>query len=85
MAGLVLNSSSVLRLNLCAKLKICAPISATSPSCKTFEAGAYYSPDKSKWTTYVQIEKFDRNSMVFLSTEDFASLLSLIEQAKTKM
>ena len=50
-----------------------------------FEAGAYYSPDKTKWSTYVQIEKFDRNSMVFLSTEDFASLLSLIEQAKAKM
>ena len=32
MAGLVLNSSSVLRLNFCAKLNICASISATSPS-----------------------------------------------------
>jgi hypothetical protein len=50
-----------------------------------FEAGAYFSVDKAKWSTYVQIEKFDRNSMVFLSTEDFASLLSLIEQAKALM
>lgn len=50
-----------------------------------FEAGAYYSPEKSKWTTYVQLEKHDRNSMVFLSTEDFSSLLALIEQAKLKM
>ena len=34
MAGSVLSSSSVLRLNFCAKLNICASISATSPSCK---------------------------------------------------
>lgn len=50
-----------------------------------FEAGAYYSPDKNKWTTYVQIEKYDRNSLVFLSTDDFVTLLNLVEQAKTKM
>jgi ligand-binding sensor domain-containing protein len=31
-------NSSVLRLNFCAKLNICASISATSPSCKTLEA-----------------------------------------------
>ena len=34
MAGLVLNSTEVLRLNFCTKLNICASISATSPSCK---------------------------------------------------
>jgi len=34
-AAEVLNSTAVLRLNLCAKLKICASISATSPSRKT--------------------------------------------------
>lgn len=34
MAGSVLNSTAVLRLNFCAKLNICASISATSPSCK---------------------------------------------------
>src|SRR5690606_34474007 len=33
MAGSVLNSTAVLRLNFCAKLNICASISATSPSC----------------------------------------------------
>ena len=32
MAGLVQNSTAVLRLNFCAKLNICASISATSPS-----------------------------------------------------
>jgi hypothetical protein len=35
MAAEVLNSSSVFRLNFCAKLNICASISATSPSRKT--------------------------------------------------
>jgi hypothetical protein len=35
MAGSVLKSMAVLRLNFCAKLNICALISATSPSCKT--------------------------------------------------
>ena len=34
MEGLVLNSSSGLRLNFCVKLNICTSISATSPSCK---------------------------------------------------
>ena len=34
MAGLVLNSTAVLRLNFCAKLNIYTSISATSPSCK---------------------------------------------------
>ncbi|WP_312752664.1 hypothetical protein, partial [Epilithonimonas hominis] len=34
MAGSVLNSTAVLRLNFCAKPNICASISATSPSCK---------------------------------------------------
>ncbi|WP_427872294.1 hypothetical protein [Flavobacterium sp. MMS24-S5] len=50
-----------------------------------FEAGAYYTTDKNKWTAYVQVEKNDRNSMIFLLPEDFATLLSLVEQAKTKM
>lgn len=50
-----------------------------------FEAGAYYSLDRGKWTTYVQIKKYDRNSMVFLTTDDFAVLLALIEKAKEKM
>lgn len=49
-----------------------------------FEAGAYYSPDKGKWSAYVQIEKYDRNSTVFLSTEDFITLLGLVESAKIK-
>ena len=50
-----------------------------------FEAGAYFSPDKSKWTAYAQLEKYDSDSMVFLTTDDFMTLLNLIEQAKLKM
>jgi len=50
-----------------------------------FEAGAYYTTEKNKWTAYVQVEKNDRNSMIFLVPEDFETLLSLIEQAKAKM
>jgi len=50
-----------------------------------FEAGAYFSTDKGKWTAYIQIEKFDSNSLVFLTIEDFSTILGLIEQAKAKM
>ena len=38
MAGFVLNSTAVLRLNFCAKMKVSASKSATSPSCKTLPA-----------------------------------------------
>jgi len=41
MAGIVLNSTAVLRLNFCAKLNICASISATSPSCKTLAESVF--------------------------------------------
>ena len=50
-----------------------------------FKAGAYYDVDEAKWVTFVKLEKFDSNSQVFLTTEDFASLLTLVEQAKAKM
>jgi hypothetical protein len=50
-----------------------------------FEAGAYYDTDKKKWIAYIKLEKFDSNSEVFLNTDDFSSMLALIEQSKTKM
>lgn len=50
-----------------------------------FKAGAYYDVDKAKWVTFVKLEKFDSNSQVFLTTEDFATLQNLVEQAKAKM
>ena len=50
-----------------------------------FEAGAYYEVDKKKWVAYVKLERFDSNSEVFLKTDDFTEILTLVEQAKTKM
>ncbi len=50
-----------------------------------FEAGAYFVTDKNKWSPYVQVKKFDNNSMVYLSIEDFNSLLNMVEQAKAIM
>jgi hypothetical protein len=50
-----------------------------------FEAGAYFSTEKSKWMGYVQIEKFDRDSMVFFNVEDFDQLLMLLEKAQGMM
>jgi len=47
-----------------------------------FECGAFYTK---KWKTYVKLEKYDSDSMVFLSTDDILNFLSLIEQAKSKM
>lgn len=46
------------------------------------EAGAYYTPDKKKWTAYIQLEKYDKNSMVYLSMQEFSELIKLVEQAQ---
>lgn len=48
-----------------------------------FESGCYWS--KGEWKTYMKLEKFDGNSYVFLSKDDFPSLLTLLEQAKAKL
>lgn len=48
-----------------------------------FEAGCYWS--KETWSTYVKIEKYDKDSYVFLNQEDFPKLLELLEQAKLKL
>lgn len=50
-----------------------------------FKAGAYYDVDKAKWVTFIKLEKFDSNSQVFLTTEDFSILHTLVEEAKQKM
>ncbi|UPT65960.1 MAG: hypothetical protein M0D57_15835 [Sphingobacteriales bacterium JAD_PAG50586_3] len=50
-----------------------------------FEAGAFYDKDRAKWVTYVQLEKYGSGSSVFLTVEDFTTLLDLVEQAKLKM
>lgn len=48
-----------------------------------FTAGAFYSKDR--WTPYVQTDRYDDDTNIFLSLEDFSSLLALVETAKTKM
>ena len=47
-----------------------------------FEAGCYFSDGK--WTTYVKLERFDKNSQAFMKPEDFDELLSLLQLAKQK-
>jgi hypothetical protein len=48
-----------------------------------FDAGCYWS--KGTWSTYLKLEKYDKDSYVFLNREDFTTLLGLLEQAKTKL
>jgi hypothetical protein len=63
-----------------------APTSYTEVSFKSrggFEAGCFWS--KSKWDTYLKLEKYDKDSYVFLEKEDFPPLLTILEQAKAKM
>ena len=50
-----------------------------------FECGAYYDVNKSIWKAYMQLEKYDSKSNVFLSIEELSTFLSLVEQAKLKM
>lgn len=63
-----------------------SPTNYTEVSFKSrggFEAGCYWSKDN--WNTYLKLEKYDKDSYVFLDKEDFAPLLALLEQAKLKM
>jgi hypothetical protein len=48
-----------------------------------FDAGCYWS--KGSWSTYLKLEKYDKDSYVFLGKDDFPTLLELLEQAKTKL
>lgn len=50
-----------------------------------FQAGAFFDTKKKSWTPYVQVEKFDNNSLVFLSLEDFPKLIELVEGAQAMM
>lgn len=49
-----------------------------------FQCGAYYDAGKKGWTPYLQIEKYGK-STVFISQEELAKILSLVEEAKGKM
>ena len=48
-----------------------------------FAAGCF--SKKNTWTTYMKLEKFDSNSYVFMDKDDLTQLLSLLQQAKTKL
>lgn len=48
-----------------------------------FEAGCFWS--KGTWSTYLKLERYDQDSYVFLTKDDFPTLLGLIEQAKSRM
>ncbi len=40
---------------------------------------------KETWSTYLKLEKYDKDSYVFLGKDDFPTLLELLEQAKKKL
>jgi len=48
-----------------------------------FEAGCFLSKDS--WSTYLKLEKHDKDSYVFLEKEDFPTLLKQLEVAKSKL
>ncbi|WP_312994696.1 hypothetical protein [Chryseobacterium flavum] len=50
-----------------------------------FSLGSYFEVKKSKWTNFLKIEKHTSKSMGTLSESDLQSLLSLLEQAKSKL
>jgi len=47
-----------------------------------FEAGCYSKAEG--WDAFIKIEKYDRDSYVFLKNEDLGSIYSFLELAKTK-
>jgi hypothetical protein len=47
------------------------------------EIGCFFSDNK--WTIYLKLEKFDKNSYIFLSSEDITGLYSSILLAKPIM
>ncbi|SMC35306.1 hypothetical protein [Cellulophaga tyrosinoxydans] len=65
------------------------PINATNyteisfKSRSGFEAGCYWS--KNEWKIYLQIEKYDRKSLVLLKGSEFELFLELLNEVKTKM
>jgi hypothetical protein len=48
-----------------------------------FAAGCYI--NKGEWKTFLKLERFDDNSYIWLSKDDFPKLLAIIEIAKTKI
>jgi hypothetical protein len=50
-----------------------------------FEAGAFFDTSKKKWTAYIQIDRYDKDSTIFLSQEDFSAIHNLVRLAKEKV
>lgn len=48
-----------------------------------FSAGCF--SKKNSWTTFMKLERFDSNSYVFMEKEDLAQLLTLLQDAKSKL
>lgn len=48
-----------------------------------FAAGCY--SKNNTWSCYLKLERFDSNSYVWLDNQDMATLLELLQQAKTKL
>lgn len=48
-----------------------------------FEAGCFWS--KGSWSTYLKLEKYDKDSYVFLEKDDFSTLLTLLQKSKEKL
>lgn len=50
-----------------------------------FEAGAFFDVDKKTWNAFIQVERFDKNSRLYLTPNDFEEILKLVELAQSKM
>lgn len=50
-----------------------------------FQAGCYYEDQKGAWTVFVKIERFDKDSYVFMSPEDLDGLILLVKGALAQM
>jgi len=48
-----------------------------------FESGCYSS--NGSWSTFMKLERYDSNSLVFMEKEDFAIFAELLQKAKSKM
>jgi hypothetical protein len=48
-----------------------------------FEAGCFWK--KTSWSSYIKLEKYDSDSYVFMNSDDFISLLTVLIQAKSKL
>lgn len=49
-----------------------------------FQAGCYWSKKKA-WEGFMRLERFDRDSNLWFNADEFASLLSILEEAKLQL